>query len=206
MTENLCVVFGDQLSQNITSLRNFRKKQDKILMMEVVNETTYVNHHKKKLVLIFSAMRHFSENLKKQGYSVIYSKINNSSNTFTEELIKQCKVTKPKKIIVTHPGEYRVLQEIKKWEKILKIPISVPDDDRFFCSIDEFEKWADNKKELKMETFYQMMRKKHHVLIDENGKPKGGKWNYDVKNRKRLPKNHPQIPNILEHKPDKITN
>ena len=28
-------------------------------------------------------MRHFSENLKKQGYSVIYSKINNSSNTFT---------------------------------------------------------------------------------------------------------------------------
>ena len=79
MTENLCVVFGDQLSQNITSLRNFRKKQDKILMMEVVNETTYVNHHKKKLVLIFSAMRHFSENLKKQGYSVIYSKINNSS-------------------------------------------------------------------------------------------------------------------------------
>ena len=101
---------------------------------------------------------------------------------------------------------YRVLQEIKKWEKILKIPISVPDDDRFFCSIDEFEKWADNKKELKMETFYQMMRKKHHVLIDENGKPKGGKWNYDVKNRKRLPKNHPKIPNILEHKPDKITN
>ena len=206
MTENLCVVFGDQLSQNITSLRNFRKKQDKILMMEVVNETTYVNHHKKKLVLIFSAMRHFSENLKKQGYSVIYSKINNSSNTFTEELIKQCKVTKPKKIIVTHPGEYRVLQEIKKWEKILKIPISVPDDDRFFCSIDEFEKWADSKKELKMEMFYQMMRKKHHVLIDENGKPKGGKWNYDVKNRKRLPKNHPKIPNILEHKPDKITN
>ena len=143
--------------------------------MEVDNETTYVNHHKKKLVLIFSAMRHFSENLKKQGYSVIYSKINNSSNTFTEELIKQCKVTKPKKIIVTHPGEYRVLQEIKKWKKILKIPISVPDDDRFFCSIDEFEKWADSKKELKMETFYQMMRKKHHVLIDENGKPNKSK-------------------------------
>ena len=52
MTRNLCIVLGDQLSQNITSLKNLRKEDDKILMMEVVNEATYVNHHKKKLILI----------------------------------------------------------------------------------------------------------------------------------------------------------
>ena len=80
MIENLCVILGDQLSQNIASLKNFRKEQDKILMMEVVNEASYVNHHKKKLVLVFSAMRHFAENLKKQGYPIIYSKIDNSSS------------------------------------------------------------------------------------------------------------------------------
>ena len=44
MTRNLCIVLGDQLSQNITSLKNLRKEDDKILMMEVVNEATYVNH------------------------------------------------------------------------------------------------------------------------------------------------------------------
>ena len=205
MTRNLCIVLGDQLSQNITSLKNLRKEDDKILMMEVVNEATYVNHHKKKLILIFSAMRHFAEDLKKQGYTVIYSKINNSSNTFTEELVKQCKNTKPKKIVIAHPGEYRVLQEIKKWKKIVKIPVSIVEDERFFCNINEFEKWAASKKELKMETFYQMMRKKYNILIDENGKPQGGKWNYDIKNRKRLPKNYPSIPKPLEHKPDNIT-
>ena len=205
MTRNLCIVLGDQLSQNITSLKNFRPEQDKILMMEVVNEATYVNHHKKKLILIFSAMRHFAESLKKQEYTVIYSKINNSSNTFTEELVKHCKNTKPQKIVITHPGEYRVLQEIEKWKKILKIPISIVDDDRFFCNINEFQKWAADKKELKMESFYQMMRKKYNILIDENGKPQGGRWNYDIKNRKRLPKNYPIIPKPLKHKPDKIT-
>ena len=42
-------------------------------------------------------------------------------------------------------------------------------------------------------------------MIDENGKPQGGKWNYDVKNRKRLPKSYTNIPKPLEHKPDKIT-
>ena len=35
-----------------------------ILMMEVWDEATYVRHHKQKIVLIFSAMRHFAEELR----------------------------------------------------------------------------------------------------------------------------------------------
>ena len=54
MTENLCVILADQLSKDISSLKNFRKDKDKILMMEVANEARYVNHHKKKLVLVFT--------------------------------------------------------------------------------------------------------------------------------------------------------
>ena len=75
MTENLCVILADQLSKDISSLKNFRKDKDKILMMEVANEARYVNHHKKKLVLVFSAMRHFAKDMKSKGYSIIYSKI-----------------------------------------------------------------------------------------------------------------------------------
>jgi len=205
MTNNLCVILGDQLSSNISSLKNFKKNQDKILMMEVFNEATYANHHKKKLVLVFSAMRHFAKELQEKGVSVTYSKINKSQDNFTKELSSQCKKIQPKRIVITHPGEYRVLQEIKKWEKVLKIPVSIVDDDRFFCTIDEFKKWTEGRKELRMESFYQMMRKKYQILIDNNGKPKGGKWNYDIKNRKSLPKNHPDVPKPLQHKPDDIT-
>ena len=205
MTNNLCVILGDQLSSNISSLKNFKKNQDKILMMEVFNEATYANHHKKKLVLVFSAMRHFAKELQEKGVSVTYSKINKSQDNFTKELSSQCKKIQPKRIVITHPGEYRVLQEIKKWEKVLKIPVSIIDDDRFFCTIEEFKKWTERRKELRMESFYQMMRKKYQILIDNNGKPKGGKWNYDIKNRKSLPKNHPDIPKPLQHKPDDIT-
>ena len=205
MTNNLCVILGDQLSSSISSLKNFKKNEDKILMMEVFNEATYANHHKKKLVLIFSAMRHFAKELQEKGVSVTYSKISKSQDNFTKELSSQCKKIQPKRIVITHPGEYRVLQEIKKWEKVLKIPVSIVDDDRFFCTIDEFKKWTVGRKELRMESFYQMMRKKYQILIDNNGKPKGGKWNYDIKNRKSLPKNHPDIPKPLQHKPDDIT-
>ena len=98
MTENLCVILADQLSKDISSLKNFRKDKDKILMMEVANEARYVNHHKKKLVLVFSAMRHFAKDMKSKGYSIIYSKIGESQDNFTQELAHQCKKIRPKRI------------------------------------------------------------------------------------------------------------
>ena len=35
-----------------------------------------------------------------------------------------------------------------------------------------------------MESFYRYMRKKHYVLMSEDGKPVGSKWNFDHENRK----------------------
>ncbi len=205
MIRNLIVILGDQLSLEISSLEKIRKNEDKILMMEVSNEIEYVNHHRKKLVLLFSAMRHFADELKKNKFDVTYVEFNKSEKNFTKELDRQCKKFNPKSIIITHPSEYRVLDEVKKWEKLLDIPVTIIEDTRFFCKIDEFSDWAESRKELKMENFYQQMRKKYKILIDDKGKPIGGKWNYDVKNRKRLPKNHPEIPSPLICKPDKIT-
>ena len=205
MVHNLIVILGDQLSFEISSLEKIRKKEDKVLMMEVSNEIEYANHHRKKLVLLFSAMRHFADDLKKNKFDVTYIEFNKSEKNFTKELERQCKKFNPKSIKITHPSEYRVLDEVKKWEKLLDIPVTIMEDTRFFCKIDEFSEWAESRKELKMENFYQQMRKKYKILIDNKGKPIGGKWNYDVKNRKRLPKNHPEIPSPLICKPDKIT-
>ncbi len=35
--------------------------------------------------------------------------------------------------------------------------------------------------------FYKDQRRKNNVLVDDKGKPEGGKWSYDAENRKRLP-------------------
>ena len=76
MIRNLIVILGDQLSLEISSLEKIRKNEDKILMMEVSNEIEYVNHHRKKLVLLFSAMRHFADELKKNKFDVTYVEFN----------------------------------------------------------------------------------------------------------------------------------
>ena len=37
-----------------------------------------------------------------------------------------------------------------------------------------------------MASFYQKIRTKMNILIDENNKPIGGKWSYDEENRKKF--------------------
>lgn len=94
--------------------------------------------------------------------------------------IKQYEVCK---LVVTFPGEYRVLQEIRGWQEELGIEVEIYEDDRFLCSPQEFAQWAEGRKALRMEYFYREMRKKHQILMDGDN-PIGGKWNYDAENRK----------------------
>ena len=53
-----------------------------------------------------------------------------------------------------------------------------------------------------MESFYRAQRNRLGVLV-ENGKPVGGKWNFDKENRLPPPKNY-KYPPYLKHKPDEI--
>jgi deoxyribodipyrimidine photolyase-related protein len=67
---NLVVVLGDQLSPDLSSLAACDRTRDLVVMCEVVEEATYVRHHEKKIILLFSAMRHFAEELRAQGWQV----------------------------------------------------------------------------------------------------------------------------------------
>jgi deoxyribodipyrimidine photolyase-related protein len=206
--KNLVFILGDQLSHKISSLEGFNKSEDKILMCEVMSEATYTPHHKKKLAYIFSAMRHFAEELNSNGHSIFYTKIDEPKNqgSFFAELENFCKINKPKKIIITEASEWRVLDDIKLWQSKLGIEVEIRTDNRFICSIDEFKNWAAPKKgkKLLMEDFYRNMRKKTGYLMLSNGKPVGEKWNFDHDNRKAAPKNQKFLP-PKQFTPDKIT-
>ena len=60
----LVPILGDQLTRDLASLRGRTKDDTVVLMMELWDEATYVRHHKQKIVLVFSAMRHFAEELR----------------------------------------------------------------------------------------------------------------------------------------------
>lgn len=179
------LILGDQLSHSISSLSGIQQ-HDTILMCEVMAEATYVKHHPKKIAFLFAAMRHFAVELQAKGHQVRYVELTDPQNSgsFTSEVARALKALELKHLIVTEPGEYRVKQMMESWPEMLGINMEIRVDNRFLCSTEEFNRWAKDKKQLRMEYFYREMRKKYNLLIEDDGAPTGGQWNYDKENRK----------------------
>ena len=106
----LRIVLGDQLSADLSALAGLDPARDTVLMMEVAEEGTYVEHHKQKIVLVLSAMRHFSKELSLRGIAVDYVQLDAPGNTgtFNGEVKRAVARHCPDKVVVTEPGEWRV--------------------------------------------------------------------------------------------------
>jgi len=66
----LILVLADQLSWCNPALEAADPGQDTILLAEVAEEASYVRHNRHKLVLLFSAMRHFASARRMRGCRV----------------------------------------------------------------------------------------------------------------------------------------
>jgi len=184
----LRLVLGDQLSTTLASLSD-ATHDDLILMCEVNQEATYVKHHKKKIVFVFSAMRHFAKTLRDQGLRVHYVTYDDPKNTgsLRGEVEAQIQQHDISDIVLTKPGEFRLLAEFETWARLLNVDVDLREDDRFLSTPAEFAAWAEGRKQFRMEFFYREMRRKYRVLMD-GPDPIGGQWNFDADNRKPPPK------------------
>lgn len=201
----LRVILGDQLSRSIETLRDIDKAQDVVLMMEVTDEATYVRHHKQKIALILSAMRHFADELRAEGIRVAYVRLDDPGNTgsFTGELRRMVAQHRPRRIVVTEAGEWRVQQMLESWADAFGIPVEMREDKRFFASHAFFRSWAKGRSGLRMEFFYREMRRQTGFLMNGD-EPEGGAWNFDAENRKPL-KADAHVPERLRFQRDPIT-
>jgi deoxyribodipyrimidine photolyase-related protein len=174
--------------------------------MEIRTETDYAQHHIQKVVGFFSAMQEFATELQLQQHQIIYFYLNDTSNLHSFEKNIHYLIEKE---AFTHfeyqfPDEYRLDEQLKQLCQSLSITTSVCDSEHFMSSRNELGDFFEGKKTFLMESFYHMMRKKHHVLM-EGDKPLTGKWNYDGENRKKLPKDHkPTSPLVFQNDVTKI--
>ncbi|MGL4240375.1 MAG: cryptochrome/photolyase family protein, partial [Beijerinckiaceae bacterium] len=201
----LRLVLGDQLTRDVSSLRGLDPANDVVLMVEVHDEAIYVRHHKQKIAFLFSAMRHFAESLRQEGIRVDYVRLDDAQNlqSFSAELERAVKRHGAAEVFVTEPGEWRVWQMMLDWREMLGVPVHIREDDRFICSRDEFARWAEGRKQYRMEFFYREMRRKTGLLMAGEA-PEGGQWNFDHDNRKALPR-HVDPPARKRFTPDAMT-
>lgn len=185
LVRNLILVFGDQLTEGLASLRTADPARDVVLMGEVRREATHSNHHKKSIIFFFAAMRAFAEKLRACGWRVDYSRLDGDEpcETFTDLVASAVTRHAPQKVVAVEPAEWPVREEFRRLAEALNLSVDLLPDDRFICSDEEFAAWAAGKKSLRMEFFYREMRKKTGLLMDGDA-PAGGRWNFDAENRK----------------------
>ncbi|KZY64667.1 deoxyribodipyrimidine photolyase [Oleiphilus sp. HI0071] len=210
----LRLVLADQLSHDLASLRDIDPEKDVILMAEVRTEATYVKHHKRKTAFLFSAMRHFAQELEQRGLTVRYIRYDDAQNagSLEGEVRQALNVLGLKHLVLTFPGEWRVLEDMQSWGETFCVHVEIREDDRFLSTLEDFDAWTQGRKQLRMEFFYRELRKRLNILMeagsesDEKGaaKPLGGQWNFDADNRKALPKGV-SVPAKTAFEPDAIT-
>ncbi len=198
-------ILGDQLTRTLSALADADPARDVILMAEVVEETTYVPHHKQKIAFVLSAMRHFAQALRAEGFTVHYIALDDAAPCpdFTAALVRAIGAHAPDRVIATEPGEWRVREMMTAWQATLGLPVEIRADDRFYASVDDFRTWAQGKTQYRLEYFYRDLRRRHGILMAD-GQPVGGQWNFDADNRKPWPKKR-SPPRRLRFAPDAIT-
>lgn len=202
----LSIVLGDQLNRHAAAITDLDASRDAILMMEVGQESTLVPSHKQRTVLFLSAMRHFARDLARSGYRVRYVRLEDPDNThsFRGEIDRAVREFQPERILCTHPGEWRVRNLIEEATKAAEIRLEMWPDRHFLVDLEDFDAWMARRKQPVMEHFYREQRRRMNVLLQKDGRPTGGDWNFDRDNRQTF-KRAPTAPKPYSPSPDAIT-
>ncbi len=204
---NLVVVLGDQLDLEAAAFDGFDADLDAVWMAEVVEESTHVWSSKPRTAMFLAAMRHYALALQHAGRALHYTRLDAPDNrgSLAAQLQTDIERLQPARLVMTAPGDWRVLQAIKAVAQARGLPLDIREDRHFYVSVREFAAHAKARKSLRMEYFYREQRQRHQVLM-QGDKPVGGQWNFDADNRESFAAAGPgAVPPRVSFVPDVIT-
>ena len=188
MAKSFRIILGDQLNPNHSWFKVI-DTEITYVFIECKGEGSYAPHHIQKVVGIFYSMRQFANTLKRQGHEVIYHKILESKEIELIDILDSISRKEGvQDLCFQHPDELRMLINLKLL-RTRGYHVSFTSTEHFISTPEDFQETFAGKKTFLMESFYRKLRKKTGILMQGN-KPKGGKWNFDNFNRKKIPKNH----------------
>jgi len=211
-------ILGDQLSLQQAALQALEtqlgpsqaRRCCRVLLIESSGVVQWRAYHRQKLVLVWSAMRHFAAELEAAGWQVDYRE----AGSFSEALRPWLGEHGIGELHVMEPAERPFRAAIDQlWQGAASAetpersplpPLIWHPSNAFLWSREDFAAWARPYKQLRMELFYREGRRRYGVLMDPDGQPRGGQWNYDHDNRKAPPRGL-SGPEPLWFEPDGIT-
>ena len=201
-------ILADQLSPTNAALLSARKGRDCLLFVESRRAFGKLPYHRHRLMLLLSAMRHYAVEREAEGWEVDYQALPDTADMHSA-LERHCAARKPAEIVVTRPNNHDEQLTLESLAKKLDRPLRILPGSQFLCSREEFRELSGGKKRLLMEQFYRVMRRRTGLLLEADGKPTGGDWNYDAENRATFREwkkaGSPLPPKLLRPRQDEIT-
>ncbi|MFZ0075147.1 MAG: cryptochrome/photolyase family protein, partial [Exiguobacterium undae] len=114
-------IFGNQLNHTLPLLQEADPKHDVILMVEATSRSTWKTYHKQKLVLIFSAMRHFADELRDKGFTVDYRE----ADSFDDAWKQHQQQYKPTHLLYTAITDHPMRRVMERFQNNLPKTITV---------------------------------------------------------------------------------
>lgn len=186
MSRKALLILGNQLFPH-EHLKSFSGIP--VFMAESFELCTYVHHHKQKIILFLSAMRHYRDGLEKAKWKVHYREldIEKKKEKFVNLLESFIIETKTTELCGFEVEDKHLETQISKLTERLAVtwkPIPSP---MFLNSRQDFRLYLDSVRKPFMKTFYEQQRRQLDILMEADGKPTGGKYSFDTMNRKKLP-------------------
>ena len=175
-------VLGDQLTMGNAALSGLDPARDVVLMVESRARGAHRRYHRRKLVLVYSAMRHFAEELRRAGWRVDYHRLEETP-AFGDALGAHARRFQPEAVRVMAPSDWTTTAALPRMAGAAGLRLEVVPSNLFLVGRDAFREWAGTSKRLLMEHHYRRVRRELGVMMEPDGTPAGGQWNLDAENR-----------------------
>jgi deoxyribodipyrimidine photolyase-related protein len=168
-------VFGDQLDRRIGALATADPADTRVLLVES-EALLRSGRHIQRLHFVVASMRRFGAHLAAEGFEVDLRR----AATLTAGLRAHVEQHQPEAVLATEPNARRARA------LCARLGVAQVRSDQFLCHTDDFARWADDRKTLRLEDFYRWQRRRLGYLMDGD-EPAGGRWNFDRDNREPPP-------------------
>jgi deoxyribodipyrimidine photolyase-related protein len=165
----------------------------RVLLIEDPLFFSQYNFHGQKLIHHRASMTEFAAYWTQQGKQV--ERIEAHQMQVSSDIGAILKKFKIHQVQAVEPTDVWLKERVTSGCQSAGIELSWLEDPAFLTPEQVMQDWAEERQHFHFTNFYMQQRKRLGMLLDEHGKPLGGKWTFDTENRKKLPKGMP-IPEI----------
>lgn len=178
-----------------------------VLMVESLDGSTEYLFHKRKLVLLFSAMRHFATELQKHKIAVDYYPLlpdgSHQHQSFHDALRLHIERHHPSELVMMDPPDIGQQHAAMELASAFVLPLRFTPNTNFLVDKRDFARDHRGTKGCQMERHYRQQRRRFGILMTGN-LPVGGRWNFEPGHRKKLPARR-VVPRPVSFLPDQLT-